>query len=305
MTPAELHESLADMAVFVRVADTGSFSAAARQLGSLPSTVSRQVKRLEQSLCAQLLERTTRRVRLTESGMQVYEHCRRMLEAASRAADVAADLACQPKGRVSLSAPIQFARAVLHPLVPEFLQLYPQINLQLVFSDEDADPLADGLDLVIRLTSRPPPGLAGRVLGGVRWLLCASPEYIERHGLARQPAELSQHQCLCLGESPDDSCWRLRRGGQTQNVQVQGRYLANHAGARLSAAENGLGIASLPEFIAKEALQAGKIVQVLPDWELDPGKYQGDIWLLYHPNRFLPPMVRVLIDYLVSRMGQG
>jgi len=304
MTPAELHESLADMAVFVRVADTGNFSEAARQLGSLPSTVSRQIKRLEQLLGAQLLERTTRRVRLTQSGMEVYEQCRRMLDAALGAVDVAGELASSPKGRVTLSAPTQFARTVLHPLVPDFLDAYPQIDVQLVFNDLDADPLTDDLDLVIRLTKRPPPGLAGRALGTVRWLLCASPGYLELHGQPGVPADLSQHQCLYLGETPDDNCWRLKRGEVTQTVPVKGRYIANHAGARLSAAENDLGIANLPDFMAKRALESGRIVQVLPDWELDPGKYQGEIWLMYHPNRFLPLKVRVMIDYLVTTIGQ-
>ena len=303
MTPAQLHESLADMALLVRVIDAGNFSEAARQLGSLPSSVSRQIKRLEQALGAQLLERTTRRIRPTESGMEVYRHCTRMLEAANSAVDVAGELAASPKGRVRLSAPTQFARTVLHPLVLEFLKHHPQIEVQLVFNDLDADPLADDLDLVIRLTDRPPQGLAGRPLGRVRWLLCASPGYLKNHGIPSVPLDLAQHQCVYLGETPDDSRWKLRRGDRAQSVQVNGRYIANHAGARLSAAENDLGIANLPDFIARDALAQGRVLHVLPEWELDPGKYQGEIWLLYHPTRFLPAKVRVLIDYLIAHLG--
>lgn len=302
MTPSQLHESLADMALLVRVIDAGNFSEAARQLGSLPSSVSRQIKRLEQALGAQLLERTTRQVRPTESGMEMYRHCTRMLEAANNAVNVAGELTALPKGRVRLSAPTQFARTVLHPLVPAFLALYPQIDVQLVFNDLDTDPLTDDVDLVIRLTKRPPHGLAGRPLGRVRWLLCASPGYLARHGAPALPSDLAQHQCVYLGETPDDSRWTLRQGERAQSVQVKGRYSANHAGARLSAAENNLGIANLPDFIARGSLQSGKILQVLPEWELDPGKYQGEIWLLYHPTRFLPMKVRVLIDYLLSQI---
>ncbi|MFJ3468097.1 LysR family transcriptional regulator [Pseudomonas sp. NPDC090201] len=304
MTPAQLHESLADMALLVRVIDAGNFSEAARQLGSLPSSVSRQIKRLEQSLGAQLLERTTRRLRPTEAGMEVYRHCSRMLEAANSAVNVAGELASSPRGRVRLSAPTQFARTVLHPLVPAFLGLYPQIDVQLVYNDLDADPLADDVDLVIRLTNRPPQGLAGRPLGRVRWLLCASPGYLQRHGLPTVPSDLAQHQCVYLGETPDDNHWRLRQGDRTQSVHVKGRYIANHAGARLSAAEQDLGIANLPDFIARDALQSGRVTHVLPEWELDPGKYHGEIWLLYHPTRFLPAKVRVLIDYLIARVGE-
>ncbi|WP_407309981.1 LysR family transcriptional regulator [Pseudomonas sp. nanlin1] len=303
MNPPELFDSLADMAVFVRVVDAGSFSAAARQLCSLPSTVSRQVKRLEQRLGTQLLERSTRRIRLTESGAQVYSHCRAMLGAAAEAVDAAGRLAAGPRGRVSLSAPTAFAKTVLHPLMLEFLQRYPEVDVQLVFNDLHTDPLIDDLDLVIRLTTRPPLGLAGRTLGAVRWLLVASEAYLAERGVPHQPMDLQQHDCLYLGENTDDSRWRLSQAGATETVQVKGRYIANHAGARLDAAKEGFGIANLPDFVAKESLAQGQVVQVLPDWELQAGAYVGSIWLLYPPKRYLPPKVRVLIDYLVEQFA--
>jgi DNA-binding transcriptional LysR family regulator len=307
MGPTELFESLPDMATFVRVVETGNFSSAARQLCTLPSTVSRQIKRLENRLGTQLLERSTRRIRLTEAGMQVYTHCRAMLEAAGNAVDAAGQLAGQPQGRVNLSAPTAFAKTVLHPLVLDFLKRYPQVDVQLVFSDSDTDPLVDTLDLVIRLTNQPPPGLAGRSLGKVRWLLCASQGYLDQAGTPAMPLDLLHHQCLYLGEQADDNRWRLRWGeGQarrTETVTVHGRYIANHAGARLEAAIDGLGIANLPDFAARQALARGDVVQVLPDWELEAAQYVGDIWLLYPPKRHLPPKVRLVIDYLVERFS--
>jgi DNA-binding transcriptional LysR family regulator len=304
MNPPELFESLPDMAVFVRVVDAGNFSAAARQLGSLPSTVSRQIKRLEQRLGTQLLERSTRRIRLTEAGAEVYGHCREMLDAAAGAVDAAGRLAAAPRGRVSLSAPTAFAKTVLHPVILEFLQRYPEVDVQLVFNDLDTDPLIDDLDLVVRLTSRPPLGLAGRTLGTVRWLLVASQAYLDGRGVPLKPTDLLQHECLYLGENADDNRWRLRQHGETETVKVQGRYIANHAGARLEAAREGFGIANLPDFVARKSLERGEVVQVLPDWELDAGAYVGSIWLLYPPKRYLPPKVRVLIDYLIERLAE-
>ncbi|MYZ41678.1 LysR family transcriptional regulator [Schauerella aestuarii] len=301
MNPTDLFTSLPDMAVFARVVDAGNFSLAARQLGSTPSTVSRQIKRLEQVLGARLLERSTRHIRLTEAGAQVYRHCHDMLNAANGAVDAAGNVTARPRGRVRLSAPTAFAKTVLHPLVPDFLQRYPEVDVQLVFTDREADPLVDDLDLVIRLTERPPPGLAGRALGHVKWLLCASQAYLDRSGVPLRPADLVAHDCLYLGETTDDHRWRLRRGQAVETIAVTGRYIANHAGARLEAAQMGLGIANLPDFSANDALGEGSVVRVLPEWELDAGAYMGAIWVLYPPKRALPPKVRVLIDYLVER----
>ncbi|WP_438390825.1 LysR family transcriptional regulator [Caballeronia sp. DA-9] len=301
MNPTELFALLPDMAVFARVVDSGNFSVAARQLGSTPSTVSRQIKRLEEALATRLLERSTRKVRVTESGEQVVRYCRDMLSAASGAVDAAGSLAGRPQGKVSLSAPTAFAKTVMHPLVPEFLHTYADVDLQLLYADHEVDPLHDDIDLVIRLTEHPPPGLAGRRLGSVRWVLCASPAYLKARGKPLHPRDLAQHDCLYLGETADDNRWRFRRGSEAATVEVHGRYIANHAGARLEAALQDFGIANLPEFTAEDSLSRGELVQVLDDWTLAAQAYVGAVWLLYPPNRFLPPKVRVLIDYLVEK----
>ncbi|TDV24777.1 LysR family transcriptional regulator [Paraburkholderia caballeronis] len=305
MNPTELFALLPDMATFARVVDAGNFSLAARQLGSTPSTVSRQIKRLEEALGTRLLERSTRQVRVTESGAEVYRYCRDMVGAAAEAVDAAGQLAGKPQGRVSLGAPTAYAKTVIHPLIPDFLREYTDVDVQLMFTDRDVDPLRDGIDVVIRPTRTPPPGLAGRQLGSVRWLLCASPAYLHARGTPGAPRELAQHDCLYLGETADDNRWRLMRGAQTQTVEVKGRYAANHAGARLEAALQDWGIASLPDFAAADALKRGELVQVLADWTFEARAYMGPVWLLYPPNRFLPPKVRVLIDYLARRLGDA
>jgi DNA-binding transcriptional LysR family regulator len=136
----------------------------------------------------------------------------------------------------------------------------------------------------------------------VRWLLCAAAEYLRERGVPLHPRELAHHDCIHLGETADDNRWRLRRGTQTHSVDVSGRYIANHAGARLEAAMKDFGIAALPEFAATDALQSGALIQVLADWTLEARAYVGSIWLLYPPNRFLPPKVRALIDYLAEHI---
>ncbi|MDR5750736.1 MULTISPECIES: LysR family transcriptional regulator [unclassified Caballeronia] len=303
MNPADLFALLPDMAVFARVVDAGNFSVAARQLGSTPSTVSRQIKRLEEALATRLLERSTRKVRVTESGQQVYRHCRDMAAAAAGAVDAAGQSVGRPQGRVALSAPSAYAKSVIHPLVPAFLAAYPDVDVQLFFSDHEIDPLASDLDLVIRATDRPPPGLAARPLGRIRWVLCAAHSYLHERGVPAHPRDLATHDCIYLGETADDNRWQFRRGNETASVTVKGRYIANHAGARLEAAQDGLGIANLPEFAAREALAMGSVARVLGGWDLEARAYQGPVWLLYPPNRFLPPKVRALIDFLAQRLG--
>ncbi len=302
MNPTELFALLPDMATFARVVDAGNFSVAARQLGSTPSTVSRQIKRLEEALGTRLLERSTRSVRVTDSGAQVYRYCRDMVGAASGAVDVAGQMVGEPRGRVSISAPIAFARSVIHPLIPGFLRSLPDVDVQLIFADREVDPLRDDVDIVIRLTRSPPLGLAARRLGTVKWLLCASPAYLEAHGTPTEPRDLARHECLFLGETADDNRWHFRRATETQTLEVRGRYIANHAGARLEAALQDLGIAILPDFAAVEALEQGGLVQLLVDWEFEARSYMGPVWLLYPPNRFLPSKVRALIDYLASHL---
>jgi DNA-binding transcriptional LysR family regulator len=178
----------------------------------------------------------------------------------------------------------------------------PDVDVQLIFADREVDPLRDDVDMVIRLTRSPPLGLAARRLGTVKWLLCASPAYLNVHGTPVVPRDLSRHECLYLGETVDDNRWHFRRGTETQSLEVRGRYIANHAGARLEAALQDLGIAGLPDFAATEALQQGSLVQVLVDWEFEARSYMGPVWLLYPPNRFLPSKVRALIDYLASHL---
>ncbi|CAG4894524.1 HTH-type transcriptional regulator DmlR [Paraburkholderia gardini] len=304
MHPTQLFALLPDMATFARVVDAGNFSVAARQLGSTPSTVSRQIKRLEEALGTRLLERSTRSVRVTRSGTQVYRYCRDMLGAASGAVDAAGQTIGQPRGRVSVSAPTAFAKTVIHPLIPGFLRTWPDVDVQLVFADHEVDPLRDDVDFVIRLTNSPPPNLAARQLGTVKWVLCASSAYLNAHGTPAEPHDLAQHDCLYLGETVDDNRWHFRRGTDTQIVEVKGRYIANHAGARLDAALQDWGIASLPDFAAAEVLLRGGLVQVLADWVFEARVYMGPVWLLYPPNRFLPPKVRALIDYLAEHLRE-
>lgn len=293
---------LPDLAVLVRVVDAGSFSAAARQLGTTPSSLSRQVARLEAALAVRLLERTTRSLRLTDAGADAYRHACEMLAAARAASAVSGGTAESPRGLLRVSAPKALARQVVHPLIPDYLRRYPEVDLQLMLLDRDTDLIADNVDLALRLTDAPPPGLSARPLMYVRQLLCASPGYLAERGTPMHPMGLASHDCLYLGEVDGDNLWRFRRGEETAEIRVRGRYIANHTEVRREGIEAGFGIGSLPDFAAKPALEAGSIVQVLQDWRLQSA-YQGTIWALYLPGRHPAPRIRTFIDHLMDKLG--
>ncbi|MCP1633157.1 LysR family transcriptional regulator [Kerstersia gyiorum] len=294
---------LAEMAVFAKVVEAGSFSAAARLLGSTPSATSRAVARLEKALGTRLLQRTTRKLRLSESGRDVYAGCQDMVHAAQAVVARAGRFDEVPRGLVRMSVPKAVGHFVVHPHMPEFLRRYPEVDVELRLDDRPLDLIEDGMDLAIRITDQPPPGLMGRPLLALEHKLCASPRYLACHGMPLQPQDLKQHSCIYLGEVPGDARWKFVRGGKTVTVQVRGRYAANHTGVRLDAALKHLGIASLPDFTARQALREGRIVQVLPDWSFKTS-YSGDVWVLYPPTRHLPPKLRALMTFLAERLGQ-
>lgn len=291
---------LPGLAVMVKVIETGSFSAAARALNCMPSAVSRQISSLEASLKLQLFVRTTRSLRLSEAGKTVAQYAQDMLAAARLASTVSAANA-QPQGLIRLSAPKAFAKQVIQPLVGPFLRLYPEINLQLIVTDRPTDLLQEDIDLGIRITDQPPLGLVAKPLQLIEQILVAAPAYLSARGIPNLPHDLSGHDCIYLGEHANDNLWVLQQGAHSQSVLVQGRYIANNTEMRLAAALDAWGIASLPVFTAQAALAEGRLQRVLADWGLLTA-YRGSAYLLYPPNRYLAPKLRVLIDYLEAQL---
>lgn len=292
---------LPELALFVHVVDQGSFSAVARQTGATPSAVSRSVSRLEQEMGCKLLHRTTRKLRLSDTGEKVYEHALEMLAAARQAINSAGSRQAVAQGKLTLSVPKAVGRFVIHPLMLEFFNRYPQVDVCLRLEDRVLDLIDDGIDLALRITHTPSPGLYGKPLMPVHHAICATPEYLQRHGCPQTPQDLREHSCITLGETPADSRWKFRRDGKTETVQTRGRYAANHTAVRLDAVKQHLGIGSLPLFTAREALASGEIVPVLPEWEFI-SSYSGQLWLLWSGNKHMPARMRAMIDYLSEKM---
>ncbi|MEG0197986.1 MAG: LysR family transcriptional regulator [Acinetobacter sp.] len=292
---------LQEMAIFVKVVETGSFSETARQLGNTPSAISRAISRLERALGTRLLQRTTRKLRLSESGKQVYAYCLEMVNAAQAVIDNSGKFNSEPHGTVRISVPKAVGHYLLHPHIPEFLERYPKVDVQMLLEDKLIDFIDDEIDLAIRITNEPSLGLKGRKLIEIDHVIVATAEYLEKNGMPQQPQDLKEHQCIYLGEQASDSKWKFQKENKTTSVSVKGRYSANHTGIRLDAALKHMGIASLPYFVARHALETQALIQVLPDWYFKT-YYSGDAWLLYPPTRYLAPKIEVFIHFLAEKL---
>lgn len=292
-------EMLKEMAIFAQVVDSGGFSAAARHLGITTSAVSRHVSRLEAHLGGRLLLRTTRAVSMTELGEQVHAACARMLSTAREVHAMAGSYSARPNGVIRVSAPVVFGQTWLAPRLPGFLDAYPEVDVRLTLVDRTVDLAEDGVDLAIRIAGELAPGLAARPLCAMRYVLIASPAYLARHPAPADPAELTRHRCCYLGYGRFGGSWTLLRNDQHVSVEIPGRLTINNSAAIVALVEAGGGIGLVPDFAARDALAAGRVRQVLQDWEFD-APYTGSVHAVYTPGRHVALKVRALIDYLVQ-----
>jgi DNA-binding transcriptional LysR family regulator len=290
---------LKEMAIFAQVVDSGGFSAAARHLGIATSAVSRHVSRLEAHLGGRLLLRTTRALSLTELGTEVHTACARMLSTAREVHAMAGSYSARPNGVLRVSAPVVFGQTWLAPRLPGFLDAYPEVDVRLTLVDRVVDLAEDGVDLAIRISRELAPGLAARPLCAMRYVLVASPSYLALHGAPSAPDDLPSHRCCYLGYGEFGADWTLRCGETVTRVQAPARLTINNSAAIVALAEAGGAIGLVPDFASAAALAAGRLRQVLPDWEFD-APYTGGVHAVYTPGRHVALKVRALIDYLVQ-----
>lgn len=292
---------LPDMAILVTVVEQGNFSKAARELGVTPSAVSRKISRLEDALGIKLLARTTRQLALTESGKITFDYCKQMLESAEQAVNASTSATSTVSGLLRVAAPKSLASRVLRPLFVEFLKCYPDIQLHLKVTDRVLDPIQDGVDFLIHINDNPIEALVNVKIGRVEQVLCASPDFLANHALPAHPDDLKYLPCLCLGENMADNRWRFSNGNQQATVHVTGAYLINHSEMRCDAIEQGFGVGGLPDYIAQEGIEAGTLIPLLEDWQLQ-GNYHGDICLQYVQSKYMPNKSRVFIDFMKQHL---
>lgn len=288
------------MQLFVRVAELGSFAAVAQQIGVARSVVTRQIAGLESHLGIKLMVRSTRRLALTSAGTAYLEKCRVILNLIEAAETGVAEERQMPRGNIRLGVPLSFGLKCLAPVLLEFARRYPEVKLDMDFSDRRVNLIKEGIDLSIRITRRLEPGDVARRIGSSRLMLLAAPDYLARHGTPQHPAELARHLCLGYTNAGNAIVWQFLVNGQFENFPVRSCLDANNGDVLAEAAAQGMGITCHPDFVAESFLASGRLVEILREY---PGPELG-IYAMLPSNRHVPHRVRVLMDTLAEQLTQ-
>ncbi|TKC87987.1 LysR family transcriptional regulator [Trinickia terrae] len=292
---------LADMEMFVRVVECGSFAAAAEASQVSATMVAKRIQAIERRLGARLLHRTTRRQQLSDVGQLYYERCRHALAEIELAENSAAELQATPHGVLRVVAPVSFGSYSLVPALAEFMEAHPEVRVDLTLDNGAPSLWQDDYELGIHIGEVDEPGLVARPLKPYRRRLAAAPSYLARHGKPRRPEQLSEHECLGMSYWQRSDRWRLvGPRGEVREVAVRGSFTANHGDAVRVAALQGLGIVLQPETVLATDLAAGRLAPVLPSWSMAP----SPMYLVYAQDRRPTAKLRSAIDFLMARFGE-
>ena len=292
-------DKLEGLRAFVKVVEHGSFSEAGRALRLSRSAVSKYIADLENDLGVQLLNRTTRHVSPTENGQAYFERVLGVLGDLDAADQAVADLQATPRGLLRVNAPMSFGTLQLGPAIADFMVRYPDLRIQLVLSDQQVDPVQDGLDVTLRIADLEASSLIARKIMPIDRAVCASPDYLAKHGMPRHPSDLREHNCLTYGYLSTGNQWKLSGKDGDHWIQPPWTLCVNNAEVLRDAAVGGRGVALLPVFIANAALHSGGLQEVLSDYRAPP----LTLYAIYPPTRHLALKVRLFIDFLVERFS--
>jgi len=288
---------LNEIFVFTKVVEAGSFTGASRALEMPKSTVSRKVAELEARLGARLLQRTTRKLSLTDVGRAFYQHAARVVAEAEEAERVVGRMQEIPRGLLRVTLPLNFG--YLGPIVASFMARHPEVQVEMVCTDRVVDLIQEGFDVAVRAGPLADSAMIARSLGVLRSYPVASPAFLKKHGTPKEPRDLARFDCLVFGAGGERSGWKLHRNRKVVTVNVKARLIVNDFDFLDEAARAGLGIAMLPVFRCIEPIRTKKLVRVLPQW-CSP---EVPVHAVYASTRHLSPKVRAFLDHLRERMS--
>lgn len=291
-------DDLRRMAIFSHVVETRSFTAAARRLGIARSAVSRQIALLEKSIGVRLLNRTTRSLSLTDAGETYYRSCARIVAEAEEATRQISQTSNEPRGTLKVAGPVAFGPQ-LATLVAAFSQQYPALKIELLLDDRIVDMVDEGIDVSIRIGWLGDSSLIARKLGDSPRLLCASPDYIDRQGRPKAPAQLADHEWIIFTLLPTPHQWTFSRNNRRETVHVKGRIKTNSASAVRSLILGGCGIAALSNFLVGDDIRAGRLEHLLPSYDCG----SAGVYAVYQDRRYQQAKVRLFIDFLQEHLA--
>jgi DNA-binding transcriptional LysR family regulator len=286
------------MSILLAVVEAGSLSAAARRLSTPLATVSRKVSDLEAHLKTRLLNRSSRRVTLTDTGQSYVAACKRILEEVGEAERAAGGEYSAPTGDLAITAPIVFGRLHVLPVAIEFLKAYPDIDIRIALADRVVNILEDHVDLAIRIGELPDSSLRARRLGSIRRVVCGSPAYFAARGAPKSPAELATHDCITFEGMMSADAWTFAIGKSDAAVAIHSRLIVNTAEAAIDAAMAGVGITRVLSYQAAAAVRTGALAVVLEHFERAP----SPVNLVYPDQRLLPLKLRAFLDFAAPRL---
>lgn len=291
---------LNDIVVFTKVVETKSFTGAAEALGLPKSTVSRKLAQLEERLGVRLVQRTTRKLALTDIGEAYYERCSRIVADVAAAEQLVTDMQSTPRGRLRVTASVDFSTRFLGEIIAEFLAQHPEINVELEATDRVVDLIEDGFDLAVRFGQMPESTLIARKLCSLHLILCASPAYLARRGTPKHVEELDEHDHVLFTPSSRNQTWTLvNHSDQTYEFGRPARLATNNYGAVVDVARAGGGIAAISEFMVTEEIKSGALVRVLPEWQTRP----TDVHAVYPARQNVPPRLALFLEHLAKSLN--
>jgi DNA-binding transcriptional LysR family regulator len=290
---------LASMRMYVAVIDGGSFAAAADRLDVSRAMVSKQVQKLEEHLGTRLMNRTTRRLSLTETGRAFYERSVQIVADVEEAEQIAGQMTRSPQGVLRVTIPLSYGQHRLATILGAYTQAYPMVQLDIALSDRKVDLVEEGFDVAIRIGALPQSDLIARKLGAAHSIACAAPGYLARFGTPLLTGDLSDHACLGYSLTGGGADWRLQSNGETVIVPIAGPIKADNGDIIRLAAIAGAGIAFQPGFIVDDDIAAGRLVRVLPAWQ----SAEMGINAVYPSRRHLSAKVRTFVDFLAAALA--
>ncbi len=294
-------DQLGAMRVFIRVVQTGSFSAAAREQNTSQATISKKVAALEAKLGIKLLTRSSRELSLTQAGGDYFDRCVPIIAELDEAEASARSQVASPKGIIRLTAPVAFGRLVLAPVLPEFLSLYPEIKVDLALSDKHVDLISEGVDVAIRARLLEDSSLVARHLFDNPMLLVASPQYLERQGEPTEPEALKRHNCLVYSLLKSVNIWHFRHEGKDISMPVNGNFQCDNGDTILEMVLKGVGLAQLPIWMLDEHLSSGRLKWVMPEYVAPPLPFNA----IFPQSRYEPLKVRAFVDFIKQKLSEN
>ncbi len=295
-----MENTFSTIPIFVAVVECGSFSLAAEKLGVTKSAISKRITQLEDELGTRLLNRTTRKLSLTEAGKRYYDHVSQVLSIAQQGMDAVTELQGEPKGKLKITAPMSFGVLYIAPIIAEFLEHFPKITIDLQLEDQMVDLIEGEFDLAIRIGNLPISNLVAKRLANCKSILCASTSYIERNGTPQKPADLIDHNCLVYSYFRGGSEWTFEYQRNEFKVIPKGNFVVNNSEAIRRALIEGLGIGQLPTFLVSKDILSGKLTSIMTSYTLP----EHAVYAVFPERKHLPHKVRAFMEFVADKLGR-